>query len=139
MYTLKAMAEKTQKKSKGNKKPNSKNNKTQKIKLPNNMVIEVRKPNMFSNVFFYLFLAFAIYLVFGTIGESALSQEEIPIGQVVRLINEDKVQDITVTGDKIEVLQRSGTKVYAKKEGSISFDQILSNNQVDRSKITGKL
>ena len=134
MYTLKAMAEQKQK---NNKKP--KDNKTQKIKLPNNMVIEVRKPNMFNNIFFYLFLAFAIYLVFGTISDGALSQEEIPIGQVVRLINEDRVQDITVTGDKIEVLQRSGTKVYAKKEGSISFDQILSNNQVDRSKITGKL
>jgi len=103
------------------------------------MVIEVKRPNIFTNVFFYIFLLFAAYMIFGSMKDSVLVQEEIPIGQVVNLINEEKVQDIIVTGDKIEVLERSGTKVYAKKESSISFDQILSNNDVDRSKITGKL
>lgn len=103
------------------------------------MVIEVKKPNLFSNIFFYVFLLLAAYLVFGAVQDTSLVQKEVSIGEVVRMINEDKVQDITVIKDKVEVLERSGTKVFAKKESSISFDQILSNNQVDRSKITGKL
>ena len=139
MYTLKAMAEQKQKNQKDNKKQSKNGKKTQKIKLPNKMVIEVKRPNIFTNVFFYIFLLFAAYMIFGSMKDSVLVQEEIPIGQVVNLINEEKVQDIVVTGDKIEVLERSGTKVYSKKETSISFDQILSNNNVDRSKISGKL
>jgi len=66
-------------------------------------------------------------------------REEVSISDVIKLINEEKVQDVTVVGDKVEVLKRSGTKVYARKESNISFDEILSNNQVDRSKIAGKL
>ena len=134
-----AMAEQKDKKPKETKKPENKNNKTQKIKLPNNIIIEVRKPNLFTNIFFYLFLIFAAYLIFGSAQDSMLAQREASIGEVIRLINDEKVQDITVTGDKIEVLERSGTKVYAKKESSISFDQILSNNEIDRSKIVGNL
>ncbi len=99
----------------------------------------MKKPNLFSNIFFYVFLLLAAYLVFGAVQDTSLVQKEVSIGEVVRMINEDKVQDITVIKDKVEVLERSGTKVFAKKESSISFDQILSNNQVDRSKITGKL
>jgi cell division protease FtsH len=138
MYTLKAMAEQKTKKPIENKKTKKKN-KTQKIKLPNKMVIEVKKPNLFSNIFFYIFLFLAIYLVFGAFQDSSFVQEEISIGEVVSLIKEEKVQDITVVNDKIEVLQRNGTQVYARKENSISFDQILSNNEVDRTKIAGKL
>ncbi|MBW6441343.1 ATP-dependent zinc metalloprotease FtsH [Patescibacteria group bacterium] len=103
------------------------------------MVIEVKKPNIFSNIFFYIFLFLAIYLVFAGFQDSSFTQEEISIGEAVRLIEEEKVQDITVINDKIEILERNGTRVYAKKENSISFDQILSNNEVDRSKIAGKL
>ena len=61
-----AMAEQKDKKPKETKKPENKNNKTQKIKLPNNIIIEVRKPNLFTNIFFYLFLIFycSKYLLF---------------------------------------------------------------------------
>ncbi len=136
------MAEQKEKNTKENKKPKKqpKNvQKTQKIKLPNNMVIEVKKPKLLTNIFFYIFLIFAAYLIFGAIQDTSFVQEEISIGDVVKLINEEKVQDVTVVGDKIEVLERNGTKAFAKKESSISFDQILSNNEVDRGKISGKL
>ena len=127
-----AMAEQKQK--------NTKNNSTQKNgknQLPKKVIIEMRKPNLFGNIFFYLFLIFAFYLVFGTFQDSAFTQSEVALGNVIKLIKEGKVQDITVTGDKIEILEKSGTRMYAKKESSISFDQILSNNDVDRSQIGG--
>jgi len=116
-----------------------KSGKEQKIKIPNKMIVEVRKSNPFGNIFFYIFLFLIIYLIFGSTSGSAFMQEEVSISDVIKLINEEKVQDVTVVGDKVEVLKRSGTKVYARKESNISFDEILSNNQVDRSKIAGKL
>jgi len=103
------------------------------------MIVEVRKSNPFGNIFFYIFLFLMMYLIFGSTSGSAFMQEEVSISDVIKLINEEKVQDVTVVGDKVEVLKRSGTKVYARKESNISFDEILSNNQVDRSKIAGKL
>ncbi len=137
---MEAQKEKNSKKEDNKKLRNEKNHeKNQKIKLPNKMIIEVRRPSIFNNIFFYIFLLLMIYLIFGSSTGSAFTQEEVPIGEVMRLINEEKVQDITVVGDKVEVLKKSGTKVYARKESTISFDQILSNNQVDRSKIAGKL
>jgi len=116
-----------------------KNGKEQKIKIPNKMIVEVRKSNPFGNIFFYIFLFLMIYLIFGSTSGSTFMREEVSISDVIKLINEEKVQDVTVVGDKVEVLKRSGTKVYARKESNISFDEILSNNQVDRSKIAGKL
>jgi len=116
-----------------------KSGKEQKIKIPNKMIVEVRKSNPFGNIFFYIFLFLMMYLIFGSTSGSAFMQEEVSISDVIKLINEEKVQDVTVVGDKVEVLKRSGTKVYARKESNISFDEILSNNQVDRSKIAGKL
>ena len=82
MYTLKAMEEQKQKNQKDNKKTSKNGKKTQKIKLPNKMVIEVKRPNIFTNVFFYIFLLFAAYMIFGSMKDSVLVQEEIPIGQV---------------------------------------------------------
>jgi cell division protease FtsH len=127
-----AMAEQKQKNTKNNSK--QKNSKNQ---LPKKVIIEMKRPNLFGNVFFYLFLIFAFYLVFGTFQDSAFTQKEVALGNVIKLIKDGKVQDITVTGDKIEILEKSGTRMYAKKESSISFDQILSNNDVDRSQISG--
>jgi len=126
-------------KQKDTKKQPKKAQKTQKIKLPNKMVIEIKKPSPLNNVFFYVFLIFLLYFVFGASQQAFFSREEISIGEVIKLINEEKVQDITVSGDKVEVLKRDGTEVYAKKETGISFDQILSNSETDRNKILGKL
>ncbi|MFH1899344.1 MAG: ATP-dependent zinc metalloprotease FtsH [Patescibacteria group bacterium] len=126
-----------------NKKENTKNGKKNSnklgFKMPKKIVIQVKKPNLLNNIFFYVFLAVAMYFLTSSFGNVNLTSEEIPINKFVTLINESKVQDVTVNGDRIDILMRDGTKVFAKKESDISFDQILSNNSVDRSKIAGKL
>jgi cell division protease FtsH len=112
--------------------------KESRFKLPKKVIIQVKRPNIFGNIFFYLFLIFAIYLIFGSVS-SINSAQEIPLNDVVKIINDSKVQDIKVNGDKIDVLQKDGTKVTTKKESDISFDQVLKNNNVDITKIGGKL
>ncbi|MFZ2663922.1 MAG: ATP-dependent zinc metalloprotease FtsH [Patescibacteria group bacterium] len=121
----------------------AKSNKKQEIKfelpkkLPKKVIIQVRKQSFFGSTTFLLLLGLGIYLI-SSLG-SASFQQEIPISDLVKKINEEKIQDITINGDRIDILQRDGTKVYAKKESDISLDQILSNNNIDRSKIAGKL
>jgi len=121
----------------------SKSNKKQEIKfelpkkLPKKVIIQVKKQSFFGSTPFLLLLGLLIYLT-SSLGSSSF-QQEIPIGDLVKKINEEKIQDVIVNGDRVDVLQKDGTKVYAKKESGISFDQILSNNNIDRSKISGKL
>lgn len=131
------MAQETKKKV--NKKPAKKSSNKSRFKMPKKIVIKVKKPTLLNNIFFYIFLAIAVYFLTSSFGNVNLSNEEIPINKFVTLINESKVQDVTVNGDTIDILLTDGTKVFAKKESGISFDQILSNNNVDRSKIAGKL
>lgn len=94
--------------------------------------------NMFNNVFFYIFLLIIGYLIFGLVFSGGGPLEERPLNEVVNLIREDKVEDVTVTGDEIEVLLKDGTKFNTLKESGVSFTEILSDNNVDVSKIAGE-
>jgi cell division protease FtsH len=98
----------------------------------------VKVPNIFGNSFFYIFLFLTVVLLFDVFG-SFDTVSKVSIGEVINKINEEKVQDLTVSGDKIEVFLRDGTKLSTEKESGISFDEILKNNNVDRSKIAGEL
>lgn len=102
--------------------------------------ILMKKPsNLFSNVFFYLFLILILLVLVVGYDNTNTAGKEIPISEVVSLIKEEKVRDVTVSGDDIDLLLKDGTKMYSKKETSISFDQILTNNEISIDKISGEL
>jgi cell division protease FtsH len=122
----------TQKDKKNQNKPN-----TKKVQKYIRIGKTVKIPNVFGNTFFYVFLFLATVLLFDVFGSSG-SVTQIPIGDLITKINEEKVQNLTVSGDRVDVLLRDGTKVYAEKESGVSFDEILKNNNVDRSKIKGE-
>ena len=100
------------------------------LKVPN---------NIFNNVFFYVFALLILYMLFGFVSQTMVTKEKRPISDVIKLIQEEKVQDVTVADNRIEVLLRDGTQFYAEKEDSISFDELLANNNIDRSKIAGEV
>ena len=100
------------------------------LKVPN---------NIFNNVFFYVFALLILYMLFGFVSQTMVTKEKRPISDVIKLIQEEKVQDVTVADNRIEVLLRDGTQFYAEKEDSISFDELLANNSIDRSKIAGEV
>lgn len=118
--------------------PPSKNGKKSKktgIAVP--FIGEINPKNPWGNVFFYIFLFFILSMIFGGFGSLSQKPEQIGINEMARLIQEDKVQDVVVAGDKIEIQLKDGTKLTADKESNISFDEILTNNGIDRSKIAG--
>ncbi|GIW69366.1 MAG: ATP-dependent zinc metalloprotease FtsH [Patescibacteria group bacterium] len=98
---------------------------------------EMNSGSPWGNVFFYLFLLFIFFMIFGGVGGLSQKPEQIGINEMVKLIQDEKVQDIVVAGDKIEIQLRDGTKLATEKESNISFDEILTNNKIDRSKIAG--
>src|SRR3989339_536040 len=121
-----------------NKNGNNKNGKKAKnkqVSIPFVGNISPRSP--WGNVFFYLFLIFLFFMIFGGSGGLSPKPEQVGVNELVKLIKSEKVQDVVVAGDKLEVQLKDGTKLLVEKEGSISFDQILTNNEVDRSKIAG--
>ena len=128
MYNPLAMARKTGKTQKKNSKKRSQ------------ITMKTFKPrSIFSNVFFYVFVFLIGYVLFSTFVQSEMNADVRPISEAISLIREDKVQDITVSGDRLEVLLRDGTVFRSEKEPSISFDEMLANNQIDRSKIAGEI
>lgn len=110
----------------------SKDNQKKKIPQP--------PTSLFGNVFFYIFLLVAIYILVAAFSGFSGNLEEKPISYTLNQIKDGNVQDVTVVSpDRVEVLLQDGTKYYSEKESNISFDQILSNNNLDRSKVAGEI
>ena len=106
---------------------------------PSNKKMPQAPRSIFSNVFFYMFLVFAIFVLATAFQDFNGNTEKKSISETISLIHDDKVQDITVSGNDIEVLLQDGSKFTTEKEAGISFDDILANNNVDRSKVAGEI
>jgi len=98
-----------------------------------------KQPSLFGNIFFYVLLFFAIYLIGTAFTQIDPLVKKVPISQVIDDIKAERVQDVVVAGDTIEVLLKDGSSLVAEKETNISFDEILDNNEVDTTKIAGEL
>ena len=96
------------------------------------------KVPFYKNIFFYLFLIFLVWIFWGVGEIDNLNTEEKPLNEVVRLIKENKIQNITVTGDSIEGQLKDGTNIATEKESSVSFQEILADNNLSVSDIPGE-
>ena len=96
-------------------------------------------PKMQNNVFVYLFVILGALLLFAFYQDLNGIQDERPISEVVNLIRDKQVQDVVVASDVIEVQLVDGTKFKSKKESTISFDQILENNDLTPNMVAGKI
>jgi len=83
-------------------------------------------------VFFVLLIISAIFTVYNS---SFTSAETIPLNQVVSLINDGKVTQITVQANKLEVLLKDNTKKLSQKEGETSLTESLKNLGVNADKL----
>ena len=84
-------------------------------------------------------MALGFYLVANSFMATDQQKPEKPITEVLKLVGEDKVQDVSVGGDKLEILLKDGTQFVSKKETGLSFDELLKNNGLSLSKIAGKI
>lgn len=95
--------------------------------------------SIFSNVFFYLALAVGAFLLLDYLAQGRLGYESKPVSEVVKNIEEEKVQNVTVDGDTLEIQLKDGTTYTSAKETNVSFDEILKNYNLDPKKIAGEV
>ncbi len=112
-----------------------KKNKKGQVKNGNPLVME--KVPFYKNIFFYVFLLFMVWII-ATPSALTPKLEQKPLNEVLQLIREEKVQNITIIGDSVEVQLKNGTKLATEKESSVSFSEILTNHDLDVSKIPGE-
>ncbi len=120
--------------------PPKKESKNKKTPISKKLPIPPMTPkSIFGNIFFYVFLVMGMLVLVSAFSQYDGSLEEKPISELITLIREDKVQDIEVSGNDIEILLQDGSKFTAQKESGISFDEILANNDIDGSKVAGEI
>jgi cell division protease FtsH len=116
------------------------NKKTTQTTLPKISPIAPKAPqSLFGNIFFWMLLALGFYLVANSFMATGQDKPEKPITEVLSLIGEERVQDVSVSGDKLEILLKDGTQFVSKKEAGLSFDELLKNNGLGVTKIAGKV
>ncbi len=86
----------------------------------------------------YLLIAFAALIFFYQIsGGSANSGDLVPVSQVITDIKDNKIQKITIEGDKVTAtLKSSDQTISAHKEAGESIYQILQSSGLDPKTIT---
>lgn len=90
------------------------------------------------DIFLYGFLF--LFLLFLTIGlgdfsASSTNQKDISISQVVADIRSNKVKEVVIAENKLEIDYRNGQKAVSRKESDASLFQILSDSKTDASKV----
>ncbi len=79
--------------------------------------------------FYILVLLAAIFLIFGFF-QSSSTGEKKPISDVIDLIKDKKVKQITVDEDVLNVELKTGEKIQSIKETGQSFVEILKNSDI---------
>lgn len=112
-------------------------NENSKRKALQNQANKLKNRSIFGNVFFWLIVSLLFISVLSTFVQEQVANIKKPISELVTLINEDKVDKVLIDRDLLRISLRDGTQFITEKESSISFDDLLKNNNVDRSKILG--
>jgi len=87
------------------------------------------------NFIFLILIFLMISAIFSLFFQPFEKVEKIPLTKLVLDINQDKVKNITITGNELEIIYQDGTKAISRKETEVALSQSLINYGVD----TGKL
>src|SRR3972149_9752855 len=111
---------------------NGKKAKKQNISIP--FIGDINPKNPWGNIFFYIFLIFLFFMIFGGSGGLSPKPEQVGVNELVKLIKDERVQDVVVAGDKLEVRLKDGTKPVDERQRASGFALDVRGNEVDRSK-----
>jgi cell division protease FtsH len=102
-----------------------------------NQAGKLKNKGLFNNVFFWLFISFLVLVVASSFIQESVSNIKKPVSETLNLVKDDKVNKVVVDRDLLKVELKDGTKFISEKESSISFSDLLKNNNIDISKISG--
>ena len=81
------------------------------------------------------FIAFSALITLYTTDIEKIEKVDLP--QLASQINEEKVKQITVEGNKLEIELKDGTKEQSRKEAESSLTETFANLGVDKDKLKG--
>ncbi len=88
------------------------------------------------NILLWLFLGAIFFsLLFSFPAKPGLTEEEIPLSQVLTDIKENKIKEIEVEDSKIRLTYEDDQKRFSRKEGEISFIEVLKSEGIDSSAV----
>ena len=67
--------------------------------------------------------------------QSGEKEEEIALSQVLVDIKENKIKEIELEDNKINLIYEDETKKFSRKEAEISFAEVLSSEDIDPSSV----
>ncbi len=89
-----------------------------------------------TNIASFILLLFAVVILFGIIAsESFQETEKISLSNLATAINEERVEELVITGSSIDVLFEDDSIAVAKREPDISFFDSLKNWGAEEEKI----
>ncbi len=91
---------------------------------------------LLKNFLLVLGLFLIVAAIFSAFSENVAKSSEVGIETLVKRINQEEVQEITVSGDRIKATLKDGQIETIRKEPMESFSALLDNFQVDPAKST---
>jgi len=93
--------------------------------------------NLLKNFTFILIILLVVSSVFTLFAQPTdKTKGIIPLSQLVLDINQDKIKQITISGEELQIVYRDDTKATSQKEASASLSESLINLGVDRTKLS---
>lgn len=91
---------------------------------------------LIKNFLFFIGIFLIITAVFSAFSDKAAKSQVVGIETLVNRINNEEVEEISISGNKIKALLKNGQKEVIRKEPNESFSALLDNFQVDPVKST---
>jgi len=93
--------------------------------------------NLLKNFTFILIILLVVSSVFTLLSQPTdKTKGTISLSQLVSEINQDKIKQITVSGNELQIIYKDGTKATSQKETLTSLSESLINFNVDKTKLT---
>jgi len=91
--------------------------------------------NLIKNILFVILFFLLISSVFALFFQSSEEKPEVSLTQIVKDINQEKIKEITVSGNNLDIIYNDNTKARSKKETDSSLSQSLINYGAEADKL----
>jgi len=92
--------------------------------------------NLIKNILFILLFFLVISSVFTLFSQPLEKEKEVSFTQLVSDINQEKIKEITVSGNALQIVYQDNSKAKSEKEAEASLSQSLINYGVETGKLS---
>ena len=91
-----------------------------------------KKSNFQKNGFVYLIIASTIFaLILSSLANPFNTSTEISVTETLEMIDDGKVKEVVVQGEKLTITAKDGSKYFSSKESGISLLELMKDSGID--------